>query len=517
MKTPAVCKPRTAVSYARYSSAGQRDVSIEQQLADIHAYADREGYTLVHDYADHARSGFKNSSARSEFQAMLSDAAARGFDTVLCWKVDRFGRNRADSAIYKQQLAKLGISVVYVMEPIPTGAAGVLTEGMLEAIAEWYSRNLAENVTRGMRDNAVKCLYNGTKIIGYTRGPDGRYALVPEEAAVVRRIFARYLSGLSAAAICRELNAEGLRTSRGLPFSVETVLRIVSNERYTGVYIWGDVRVPGGMPMIITHKDWEAAQLMKRKTTRHLETRPFDFLLTGKAWCGHCGRAMIGDSGRSRNGSVHYYYTCQGHKARTGCDKKAVRKDLLESLVIDFIFEHCLTDPEIERIADAVMAELDRRKQLSPLSALESELAEVEKKIKNTNRAIASGIFGESTLEMLNDLEDEAKRLRDAIAKARYTDAVLIDRDHVLFFLHRFARLDRHSVTDKKLLIRTFLNAVYVYDDHLKIVINAVETDATVRLPAESIPDPPGSDSLASGVLITTHPNQIALWYITRM
>ena len=165
-KTRISCRPRTAVAYARYSSAGQRDVSIEQQLKDIRAYAEREGYTIVHEFADHARSGFKSASTRAEFQAMISAASSGSFDTVLCWKVDRFGRNREDSAIYKGQLSRLGVSVVYVMEPIPTGAAGVLTEGMLEAIAEWYSRNLSENVKRGMDDNASRCLFNGSRIFG---------------------------------------------------------------------------------------------------------------------------------------------------------------------------------------------------------------------------------------------------------------------------------------------------------------------------------------------------------------
>ena len=171
-KTPS-CSPRTAVAYARYSSAGQRDVSIEQQLADIRAFAAREGYTIVHEYADHARSGYKNTSARTAFQSMIAAAADGSYDTIIAWKVDRFGRNREDSAIYKGKLRRFGVRVLYAMEPIPEGSAGVLLEGMLEATAEWYSRQLSENVTRGMQDNAHRCLYNGTKILGYTRGPDG--------------------------------------------------------------------------------------------------------------------------------------------------------------------------------------------------------------------------------------------------------------------------------------------------------------------------------------------------------
>ena len=300
------CSPRTAVAYARYSSAGQRDVSIEQQLADIRSFAQREGYTIVHEYADHARSGFKDVSARTAFQSMISAAESGGFDTIIAWKVDRFGRNREDSAIYKGKLRRFGVRVLYAMEPIPEGSAGVLLEGMLEATAEWYSRQLSENVTRGMTDNAYKCLYNGTRILGYTRGPDGRYAIQPDEAATVRHIFDLYRSGWSAARICRQLNDQGIRTSRGKPFMPESLLRIISNERYTGIYIWGDIRVPDGMPAIIERSVFEEAQRMKGKTARHVEQGAVDYLLTGKAFCGLCGAAMIGDSGTSKNGTRHY-------------------------------------------------------------------------------------------------------------------------------------------------------------------------------------------------------------------
>ena len=301
----AACRPKTAVAYARYSSAGQRDVSIEQQLQDIRHFAQREGYTIIHEYADHAKSGYHNTAARAEFLSMLSAADSGMFDTVLVWKVDRFGRNREESATYKGQLRKSGVSVVYVMERIPDGAAGVLTEGMLEALAEWYSRNLSENVTRGMRDNAAKCISNGCPIFGYRRGPDGHYTIHQEEATAVRSIFARYTQGYSAATIAGELNAAGLKTIRGCSFSPQAVLRVISNERYIGTYIWADVRTPGGIPAIITPEVWEAAQNMKEKTGRHVEQGQTDFLLTGKAFCGLCGSAMIGDYGTYKTGATH--------------------------------------------------------------------------------------------------------------------------------------------------------------------------------------------------------------------
>ena len=180
---------KRAVSYSRYSSAQQRDVSIEQQQRDIRAFAEREGYTIIHEYADHAKSGFHNIENRTEFMSMIQASATGAFDTVIAWKVDRFGRNRRESAIYKGQLADNGVSVVYAMEPIPDGAAGVLTEGMLEALAEWYSRTISENTKRGLHDNAIKGLYNGHLAYGYDRTPDNRFSVNEAEAAIVRRIF----------------------------------------------------------------------------------------------------------------------------------------------------------------------------------------------------------------------------------------------------------------------------------------------------------------------------------------
>ncbi|MBO7663152.1 MAG: recombinase family protein [Clostridia bacterium] len=516
MKKNAVptCSPRTAVAYARYSSAGQRDVSIEQQLADIRAFAKREGFTLVHEYADHARSGFKNTSARTAFQSMMSAAESGSFDTVISWKVDRFGRNREESALFKGRLRRFGVKVLYAMEPIPEGSAGVLLEGMLEATAEWYSRQLSENVTRGMADNAHRCLYNGTKILGYFRGPDGRYMINPEEAAVVRNIFSLYSSGYSAARIAKILNSQGVKTSRGKSFAPEGLLRILHNERYTGVYIWGDIRVPGGMPAIIEKSVFEEAQRMIKKTARHIEQGAVDYLLTGKAFCGLCGAAMIGDSGTSKDGTRHYYYTCQSHKARKGCTKKSLTKDRLESAVVSFVLDVVLSDEQIGKTADAIMALQAEEMKTSPLAAMESEYKEILKQIDNINNAIAAGIWNSSTSAKLKTLEDAAEDLRVSVETLRYSQSQLLDRDRVLFFLHRFTGGDRSDPLLRRHVIETFVNAVYVFDDHLKIVIN--NREGNQRFPLESLPDdPPCSDNNSSGVLGISHPNtQVTIFRI---
>ena len=518
--TVPTCAPRTAVAYARYSSAGQRDVSIEQQLADIRAFAKRSGFTIVHEYADHAKSGFKNSSARTAFQSMMAAAADGNFDSVICWKVDRFGRNREESALFKGRLRRFGVKVFYAMEPIPEGSAGVLLEGMLEATAEWYSRQLSENVLRGMSDNARRCLYNGTHIMGYRADNGGQYVIHDEEAAVVREIFALYRSGYSAARIAQDLNDRGLRTWRGNPYCAQGILKILSNERYTGVYVWGSVRTPGGMPAIVTAEEFEEAQRMKKKTARHVEQGAIDYLLTGKAFCGHCGAAMIGDSGTSKDGTRHYYYSCQARKARKGCSKKSLQKDYLESRVIDFVLDHVLSEDHIEENADVIMALQAEEMKRSPLSSMESEYAETQKKIRNINNAIAAGVWNSSTSFMLKELEDQAEDLRVSVEMLRYSQSQLLDRDRVIFFLHRFTKGDRNDPLFRRHVIETFINAVYVFDDHLDIVTN--NREGNQRFPLEDLPADPDPDSgpecsdiVSSGVPSVLHPNtQVTIYRI---
>lgn len=510
------CSPRTAVAYARYSSAGQRDVSIEQQLQDIRAYAEREGYTIVHEYADHARSGFRNVAARTEFQAMIAAAASGSYDTVLCWKVDRFGRNRADSATYKQQLSQLGVSVVYVMEPIPTGAAGVLTEGMLEAIAEWYSRNLSENVKRGMADNARKCLFNGTTVYGYNGIRNQPYQINEEQAAVVRQIFSLYIEGFSIAEIARQLNDSGQRTESGRLFTINKIHNILKQRRYLGIYMFGDHVISGGMPAIIDEDTWEKAQRMKEKTSRHYEKSPVEYLLTGKAFCGLCGKPLVGDSGTSKSGDPHYYYTCQSRKRRAGCNKKSMRKEALEDFVINFLMDHVLSGPEMERIADMILEYQKKEADSSPLRSMEKELKDVERKISNTNRAIAEGVFSTSTITMLHTLENTAASLRLSIESRKYAEGQLLDRDRILFFLTGFSRMNREDPHDRRLLIRLFLNSVYVYDDHYRILVNTSDDDTIIPF-ADLPPEPECSDSVSCSLLKRTHPNTILMEFTVRM
>ena len=499
------CPPRTAVAYARYSSAGQRDVSIEQQLSDIRIYAARNGYTIVHEFADHARSGYRHAENRKEFQAMLAAVDHGTFDTVLVWKVDRFGRNREDSAVYKGRLRRHGVRVIYVMEPIPEGSAGILLEGMLESTAEWYSVQLSENVKRGMDDNAARCVYNGARVFGYRPGPDRHYQIVPEQAAVVRRIYSMCLSGMPLSQIAEELNNSGLQNPYGKPWAHTFVYRTLKQEKYTGIYIWKDVRIPDGIPAIIDHKTWEDAQsMLKRSIRKKSASHPVEFLLTGKAFCGHCSRPMVGDAGTSKTGDVHHYYACQGKKRRTGCNKKSVRKEALEDAVINFVFDHCLTGEEMENIAAAVIKAQQESLAKSPLASMEKDLSEVNRKIANINNAIENGIWDITTRQRLNELAAARDSLTTSISSLRASAGRLTDHDTVISFLKRLAAQDRTDPNERRFIINTFVNAVYVYDDHLQLYLNAIEGNSQI---------PISSDTVSNGPPDEKHPNPVVVMY----
>ena len=144
------------VIYARYSSDNQREESIEGQIRENTAYAERNGITIVGHYIDRAYSA--KTDNRPEFQRMIKDSARHGFDVIIVWKLDRFARNRYDSARYKMLLKKNDVRVISATEAISQGAEGIILEAVLEGMAEYYSADLSEKVSRGMKENALKCV-----------------------------------------------------------------------------------------------------------------------------------------------------------------------------------------------------------------------------------------------------------------------------------------------------------------------------------------------------------------------
>ena len=161
-----------AAIYARFSSSRQREESIADQVRVCTERAVREGWDIAGTYTDEARSG-TDASHRPGFQRMVADAERGAFDVLLVYKLDRFARNRYDSATYRAKLRRAGVEVVSATEGVPDGPEGIILDSVLEGMAEYYSANLAQNVRRGMEGNALKCRHNGVRVFGYFNSPDG--------------------------------------------------------------------------------------------------------------------------------------------------------------------------------------------------------------------------------------------------------------------------------------------------------------------------------------------------------
>jgi len=232
---------RHAVIYARYSSHSQRDVSIEQQVRAVRDFAERQGLYVIDIYADRALTG--TSDQRPEFQRMIRDAEKGAFVYVIVYTLDRFARDRYDSAVYKRQLRNCGVKVLSAMENISDDPTGVLMESMLEGLAEYYSKELSRKIKRGMEDNAEKCMVNGALGLGHKRGADGRYEIDEAGAAIVKESFERVAAGEPFVQIFEDYNLRGLRTKTGKEWNRSSFNKMLTNERYRGVYIYGDTRI----------------------------------------------------------------------------------------------------------------------------------------------------------------------------------------------------------------------------------------------------------------------------------
>lgn len=461
-----------AVIYARYSSHAQKDASIEQQIRECRKYARDHDLQIVGEYCDHAISG--TSDRRPEFLRMIKDSAKGKWQRVLVYKVDRFARNRYDSAMYKARLKKNGVKVMSVMEPIPEGPEGILLESVLEGSAEYYSANLSQNIRRGMEDNALSCKVNNGRLpLGLKKGDDGRYAIEPAGAAIVREIFERYANGENVREITDELNARGILTSHGARWNKNSLHTILKNERYAGVYIWSNIRVEGGIPPIVSRELFEAVQDRLRIVAKApaAERTDVDYLLTGKLFCGRCGSPMTGESGTGKSGRKFYYYSCVGRKRFKTCEKKPVKKDWIEETVVRQTRERCLTDEMIRVIVDSALELQEREKDDSVLRGFEAELAEVKRGIGNILKAIEQGIITPSTKGRLEELEARQLDLEEAIEDEKVEQPQLT-REQLTFWLERFRDGDPKDPAYWSTFIDVFVSAVYVYDDHLRIVCN---------------------------------------------
>ena len=454
-----------AVIYARYSSHNQREESIESQLRVCHEYAAREGLDVIREYTDSALSG--TSDQRPAFQQLVSDSSHKEFDTVLVYTLDRFARDRYDAAVYRKMLKDNGARIVSVTQPIDDSPEGALLESMLEGLAEYYSKNLARGVKRGMRENALKCMSVGGRTpLGYKINPETKKYMIDEGgAAIVREIFDMYVSGYSVEEIVRICDSRGYRYNTGERLTRNGISKILRNRKYIGVYIFEDIEIEGGMPVIIDQEIFDKAQeiISMGKRTRPREHEEVEFILTGKLFCGHCGKPMVGTSGTSKSGKIHYYYHCRNHGNK--CIKHAERKDELENFIVDYIVNHFLTFNNVETIADRIIEMLNSDEFAAAMKRLEDQIADVDSRLTNLMKALEkAGDASDLFIPRIQELKKEKSDLEAELERQRKVNLTWMTKEMLMSWMLGFAERNDGSPEFKKELVTTFVNAIYIYD-----------------------------------------------------
>lgn len=469
-KKPA--RSSVAAAYIRVSSEEQtQGHSLDYQRDACVGAAEKLGAASTVVYED---AGFSAKTAdRPAFQRLIEDAEAGHVGTVIVYRLDRFARNRLDSLIFKERLRKAGVKLISVTEPLDDTPAGLITEGMLELIAEWYSLDLKTKVTSGLRKRAEKGLMNGLPPFGYAQSARPQAdppTVVPAEAAAVRDAYEWFATGLMTYKdIARRLNLAGWRT-RHRPtkrdadgarlWTGDSVRALIQNPVYRGVVTHKSDELPGRHEAIVGEAPWHqanrAGERLRGKSTTWKPVRFYP--LAGIAKCAGCGSNLQGN--HSKSGEQYRYYRETAHRRGLPCPKPqiAVRADRLEAEV-DTIVAGLRASPELrdavlEQLGapadgEDVVAELDRRRErlrrLARLYAdleiteveyeaqrrrLEAEVARLSVPVERASEA--AGQFDVLQLAWSRATPEEKRALGLALFEAIYFDLETMEIAHVL-------------------------------------------------------------------------------------
>lgn len=465
-----------AIAYYRYSSSAQNEASIDQQREQAHRYAAEYGFTIVKEYYDKAMSGADDN--RPNFRLMLSEVNKLKPAILILWKTDRLSRDKITVSIAKDKIRRAGCSIRLVAEAIPEGSAGVMYESVIEGMNEFYLYNLSENVKRGLHYNAENGLY-GRQIIGYKKGADKHYVIDDKTAPVVEKIFRDYADGKPMTDIIKELTEQGVRSSKGNEFTVNSLRTILHNRSYIGEYHYAGHIIPNGMPAIVSEELFEEVQQRFARNKRQggqranglTEDNAPRYWLTGKLYCGECGETMHGMSGTSKTGAIHYYYACKNHRRKLKCPKKNERKEYLEALVVKILNEF-LSDTE--KLASLAVDVADHYKKLHEsddiyLESLEKQLKDTEIALSNLVKALEMGIFSETTQARLLELEAQKRALTSAIEAEKTKRSILQDENSIRHYFELYQQADFKNTDVRDMIFEYFIDKIYVYDDRLLI------------------------------------------------
>lgn len=489
--------------YARFSSDNQRSESIDAQVRAMEAYCKQHSYVIVNTYVDEAKSA--TTDRRPAFQQMISDSSSHSFDILLVHKLDRFARNRYDSAVYKRELKKNGVTVYSVLENLDDSPESIIMESVLEGMSEYYSQNLAREVMKGMRETALQGKHTGGKPpLGYDVDPASHKLVVNEaEAETVRLIYDMYRDGYGYSSILEVLHEKGSKTKKGQEFQKNSLYSILTNPKYQGMYIFnrssaksGDgtrnthlykesediITIEGGCPQIVDSTTFKIVQnrIQGNKRAGGRQNAKTNYLLSGKVRCKECGRMMIGNTRPcGRNKKIYSAYRCPSKKY--ACSNKEINREYLESYVVMLLEEYIFNRDAMKELIQRINNKSEGQAQESSgrESGLEEKLEEIEGGIQNIADAIAAGLISEALVQRLSELEQEKADLeRKLYSETSPAEHPVID-PHLILDDYRQVR-DTPASPRYKTFLQGFLG---------EIVVGRYSLTITLKTGLELFPD----------------------------
>ena len=489
--------PLKAASYARFSSDNQREESIDAQQRAISDFAARNGIEIVAEYVDRAYSA--RSDQRPEFQQMISDAKSGRFQVVLVHKLDRFSRDRYDSAYYRHELKKHGVTVRSVIENLDDSPESVILQSVIEGMNEYYSRNLARETMKGLKENAYNGKHTGgMPPLGYRVDPETMKIKIDEnEANAVRLIFSMADEGKKYPDILAELKSRGFRTKMGKTFTSTSVHDILRNEKYIWICVYNR-RVSQSVannsrkfkdksewivrddvyPPLIDHEQFNRIQeRMKRRRISNQAHPKEVYLLSGKIHCGLCGRAYCGERKTNGKGIVSYSYFCNSRNQAKDerCSNPQVNRSVIESFVLGKLAEYVFTDGMVPKLTESYNQYLNNRVGSSAqrLSQCQSSLREVEQRINRTVELLID-VGSVSLKKKLSDLEKQkAAREKDITALTKLlSENRVTERILKCAFSEIRRALTDGTLANAKQLVDTYIHDVVVYPNRIVVIFN---------------------------------------------
>ncbi len=365
--------------------------------------------------------------------------------------------------MHRKTLRDNGIKLVSAMENIPDTPEGIILESLLEGMAEYYSAELAQKVRRGQRESLNKGHWLGGQTPYGYKVVDKKLAVDENEAEIVRYIYRQYAAGVIVKDIIRDLTQKGIYHN-GKPFTRSTMYYLLVNEKYSGMFHYNGELYTNICPKIVPDPLYNKVHDLMMQNKFGTKSVEVNYLLRGKVFCGYCGHQIIAESGTSMTGVVKRYYKCGGRKANSGCQKKNIRKDDLERLVVDVTLEIFQEDNNLEAIAEEIMKVYEsKKKETSVLSLLNSELNETKKAIENLLNAIQQGIVTNSTKVRLEELEMKSDELQLQITKEQSKLENRISKECIIQYLKTGIK------KSPQVMIDWLIDKVILYDDKIEI------------------------------------------------